>query len=134
MMDAAHHLLETGSPEVVHTLSIVLYCFQSQFWEIAICYDSLICLSGLQRIRHLPICILHRALVRADHCRWKLVYKIGGLIFDCTLAQGSIYTYFTGVTKYKRKFCLLPNACLSAPSLNELYPGLDVGSQECDWR
>lgn len=62
MMDAAHHLLETGSPEVVHTLSIVLYCFQSQFWEIAICYDRLICLSGLRRIRHLPICILHRAL------------------------------------------------------------------------
>lgn len=96
-----------------HPLSCA-FSSQSQFLEIAICYGSLPCLSGPEWIRHLPICILQRSLSASSPLCMEIRLQNWQLDFDCTLARGSIYTCLIGVIKDKKKFCLLPNECLSS--------------------
>lgn len=87
---------------------------QSQLLDIAVCYGSLPRLSAPEWIRHSPICILQRSLSASRPLCMEICLQNWWLDFDCTRARGSIYTCLIGVTKDKKKFCLLPNECLSS--------------------
>jgi hypothetical protein len=58
---------------------------QSLFWKIAVCYDNLFYSSRLERIRHLSICILSRALSTSRAPWMKISLRSCLLAFDCTL-------------------------------------------------